>query len=333
MQVNRHVKLIAFFLLASICLSSLLLLSRQSKENAITANNGTGPRNAPDGLIIEAPKDGAVAPVIPANTGIQANPVNQPALTTSAPKSSSRFIDVALSKGRDINQLCSPGDTVNRAVLSAYGAIYVADVAVKVPPNCTPTRSELEAFYRTVQFENDNFDGVAVSFQKAALDAFRKIRAEAAAQGLTVTPNGTRASLRDYDGTVEIWQRNLSIGINSARGISGAEMRQLRSSNVRESIDAVLKVEARGTLLGSGGGKSILQIAAPPGTSQHISGLSIDIAEHESSQVRAIMAKHGFFQTIANDFTHFTYLGESSTTSLGLVAVTIDGRVFFVPKL
>ncbi len=302
MHLSRHITVLVSLLAIIIFSSVLLLVQPIPQTSSFSANNGTETTS---------------------NT-------NEPA---TSKQTSPRFIEIALRRGRDITMLCPPEDPVNRIVLETYGAIYVADPAVSVSPNCIPTREELDAFYRSVKFETATLGRVSVTLQKPALDALRQVRTEAAALGLTVTPIGTRASLRDYDDTVEIWQRNLGNGISTASGISASQLRRLRSADARESIAAVLEVEGRGTLLGSGGGTSILHIAAPPGTSQHISGLSIDIAEHESDQVRALMSKHGFIQTIRSDFTHFTYLGQSDTASLGLVAVTVDGRVFFVPKI
>lgn len=339
MHLSRHITVFVS-LLAIIILSSVVLLVKPNPQTSnFSANNGTETTSKTNKSVIEAPQD-KVATTTSKNTDeklpkeiAQTEPTAQQTNPAASKQRSSRFVEVALRRGRDITKLCSPEDPVNRVVLEAYGAIYVADPAVKVPPSCIATRSELEAFYLSVNFETANLGGVNVTLQKPALDAFRQVRAEAVGLGLTVTPIGTRASLRDFDDTVEIWQRNLGNGISTANGISATQLRRLHSADARESIAAVLEIEGRGTLLGSGGGTSILHIAAPFGASQHISGLSIDIAEHESDQVRALMSKHGFIQTIRSDFTHFTYLGQSGTASLGLVAVTVDGRVFFVPKI
>lgn len=339
MHLSRHITVFVS-LLAIIILSSVVLLVKPIPQTSnFPANNGTETTSKTNESVIEAPK-AEVTTKTSKNTDeklpkeiAQTEPTAQQTNPATSKQSSSRFIQVALRRGRDITKLCSPEDPVNRIVLETYGAIYVAAPAVSVSPNCIPTRAELDAFYLSVKFETANLGGVKVTLQKPALDAFRQVRAEAAALGLTVTPIGARASLRDYDDTVEIWQRNLGNGISTARGISDSQLSRLRSADARESIAAVLEIEGRGTLLGSGGGTSIFHIAAPPGTSQHISGLSIDITEHESAQVRALMTKHGFIQTIESDFTHFTYLGQSGTASLGLVAVTVDGRVFFVPKI
>jgi len=37
--------------------------------------------------------------------------------------------------------------------------------------------------------------------------------------------------------------------------------------------------------------------------------LAFDANEHGSAAVRAVLAKHGWFQTVASDAPHFTFLG------------------------
>ena len=51
--------------------------------------------------------------------------------------------------------------------------------------------------------------------------------------------------------------------------------------------------------------------AAVPGASQHLSLLALDIAEYASPGVRQILAKHGWHQTVLEDYSHFTWLGVS----------------------
>ncbi|MEP6902841.1 MAG: peptidase M15, partial [Actinomycetota bacterium] len=73
----------------------------------------------------------------------------------------------------------------------------------------------------------------------------------------------------------------------------------------------------------------------PPGSSQHISMLALDVAQNENPAVREVLAHHGWFQTIPSDLPHFTYLGvqESELPNLGLKKVTASGRTFWMPNL
>jgi hypothetical protein len=74
---------------------------------------------------------------------------------------------------------------------------------------------------------------------------------------------------------------------------------------------------------------------APPGTSQHLSMLAIDIAEFNDARTREIMASHGWFQTVISDLPHFTYLGvdEAALPDLGLKKVLNGDRGFWIPDL
>ena len=63
--------------------------------------------------------------------------------------------------------------------------------------------------------------------------------------------------------------------------------------------------------------------------------LALDVSEFENANVRRILADHGWFQTVASDLPHFTYLGvkESELPGLGLKKVTNAGRDFWVPNI
>ena len=63
--------------------------------------------------------------------------------------------------------------------------------------------------------------------------------------------------------------------------------------------------------------------------------LAFDVKEYENAKVRAILAKHGWYQTVVSDLPHFTFLGaaESELKELGLKRVKNGGRVFWVPDI
>jgi hypothetical protein len=102
-----------------------------------------------------------------------------------------------------------------------------------------------------------------------------------------------------------------------------------------EQVPEIFKLEAKGIFFSKDLSKSIIYSVAPPGTSQHLSMLALDIKEHNNSEVREILAKHGWFQTVISDLPHFTYLGipENELESYGLKKVVDDGRVFWIPDL
>ena len=97
----------------------------------------------------------------------------------------------------------------------------------------------------------------------------------------------------------------------------------------------ILRLEGKGLYFNMDFTKSILYSVAAPGTSQHLSMLAFDVKEFENAEVRSILARHGWFQTITSDLPHFTFLGvsESELPSLGLKKTTNSGRTFWIPQL
>ncbi|MBA3693716.1 MAG: peptidase M15, partial [Acidobacteria bacterium] len=81
--------------------------------------------------------------------------------------------------------------------------------------------------------------------------------------------------------------------------------------------------------------KSIVYSVAPPGTSQHLSMLALDVNEHDDLRVRDVLAEHGWFQTVVSDLPHFTFLGVSKNqlSKLGLKKIFDSGRFFWLPNL
>jgi crotonobetainyl-CoA:carnitine CoA-transferase CaiB-like acyl-CoA transferase len=74
---------------------------------------------------------------------------------------------------------------------------------------------------------------------------------------------------------------------------------------------------------------------AAPGASQHLAMLAFDVAEFQNPRVGALLARHGWFQTVLSDLPHFTYLGlaERELRSRGLRPVEEGGQKFWVPDI
>ena len=100
-------------------------------------------------------------------------------------------------------------------------------------------------------------------------------------------------------------------------------------------IAEILRFESKGMFFSKDFSKSVLYSATPPGASQHLSMLAVDINENSNSNVRSILAKHGWFQTVASDVPHFTYLGvsEDKLTALGLKKLVKDNRIYWIPDM
>ena len=100
-------------------------------------------------------------------------------------------------------------------------------------------------------------------------------------------------------------------------------------------VALVLELEERGIYFSKDFSKSILYSVAAPGTSQHNLMLAFDVTQFTDPKVRQILANNGWFQTVASDLPHFTYLGvqESELPLLGLQPVKIGSQIFWIPQI
>ena len=78
----------------------------------------------------------------------------------------------------------------------------------------------------------------------------------------------------------------------------------------------------------------ILGLVAPPGTSQHLWGLAIDLQVSTSAQ-RQALNENGWFQTVVSDLPHWTYLGwsEDDLPKFGLQQKTVQGIKYWVTPI
>ncbi|MFM7405688.1 MAG: D-alanyl-D-alanine carboxypeptidase family protein [Cuspidothrix sp.] len=84
----------------------------------------------------------------------------------------------------------------------------------------------------------------------------------------------------------------------------------------------------------SGKETKILGLVAPPGTSQHLWGLAIDLQVSTPAQ-RQALNENGWFQTVVNDQPHWTYLGwnEDELPKFGLQQKIVQGIKYWVTPL
>lgn len=232
-----------------------------------------------------------------------------------------------------------PSDETGRRLLKEYGAVFLARGGA-TPPRTVVFRDEKEVagFQAGVPRATESVGGVTIQLQAAAMQALKEAAAEAANNGASITPKGTDAASRSYEDTVGLWASRVDPGLEhwtAKRKISAAEAAGIRSLPPFDQVPEILKLESRGTYFSKDLSKSILYSVAPPGSSQHLSMLALDVAEHDNPRVRAVLAKHGWYQTVISDLPHFTYLGvpETSLPKLGLKKVSSAGRVFWVPDI
>lgn len=230
-----------------------------------------------------------------------------------------------------------PGDETGRKLLEEYGAVFVARGGA-VPPKTVIFRDEAEvsAFQSSLQTSKENIEGFDIELQAAAMTALKNARGEAEARGLKITPRGPDSARRGYKDTVELWASRVEPALAhwvEQGKLDPGEAERIRGLRPFEQVPEVFKLESKGLYFAKSLDKSIIYSVAPPGASQHLSMLALDIAEYKEGTVIEIMAKNGWYQTVVSDLPHFTFLGvpENELPGLGLKKAINGGRAFWVP--
>ncbi len=232
-----------------------------------------------------------------------------------------------------------PTDDVGKKLLREYGAFFVARGGATAPTKIVfRDGAEVAAFQAKLQTSSENIGGFSMELQAAAMDDLRKALAEAKSSGLTITPRDTDSAKRSYNETVGLWGSRVEPALKhwvSKGKITQSDADRIKAMSPFEQVPEILKLEEKGIFFAQDLSKSILYSVAPPGTSQHLAMLAFDLKEHANAQVRAVMSKHYWYQTVVSDLPHFTYLGvgESELPKLGLKKVTDGGRIFWVPDI
>jgi hypothetical protein len=242
-------------------------------------------------------------------------------------------------RGLSLEKFCPAGDTLTRRVLEEYGAMFVAE-GVALPDTCVFESEEaVERFQRAAGWRAEVLDGALIELQPAAMEALLGAREEAAYSGLRVTPRGgSEAGRRSFADSLRLWRSRCDPALEhwcAAGRLDGAEAERLRGLPLREQAAAVLELERGGVFFSKYFDKSILQSVAAPGASQHLAMLAFDVTEFQDARVGALLARHGWFQTVLSDLPHFTHLGlpERELPARGLRRVESAGQTFWVPDM
>jgi hypothetical protein len=232
-----------------------------------------------------------------------------------------------------------PSDDAGRLLLREYGAVFLTRGGA-IPPKKVVFKDEadVQAFQSSLQRSVESIGGIRVELQTAAMTALLKAIAEARAVGLTIGPRGADSAKRGYDQTVGLWASRVNPGLVHWVGkgrITQAEAHRIRSLTPYQQVPEILKLEQQQIFFARSLDKSIIYSVAPPGTSQHISMLALDVKEFENAKVRDILANNGWYQTVVSDLPHFTFLGVKKTElpKLGLKEVSNSGRNFWIPNI
>ncbi len=218
-------------------------------------------------------------------------------------------------------------------LLAEYGAVLVAGNRVTVP-----LRSMFLSEEEVANFQSSlRISGGKYKLQAVAAEALAAARADARRHGRRISPAGVDAAARTYEDTVKLWRSRVELALRHwllQRRLDTEAASDIRSLAPREQTLAILRLEQQGMFFGAGFARSILSTVAPPGTSQHLVLLAFDVKEHRDPAVRGILERHGWYQTVAGDAPHFTYLGVSKgrLQSLGLRAVREGDREYWVRR-
>lgn len=232
----------------------------------------------------------------------------------------------------------APTDDAGRLLLKEYGAVFMARGGVTPPKTVVfKDQAEVTAFQNSLKTSSETIGGFNVELQAAAMDGLRKAIADAKAAGLSINPRDKDSAKRSYDETIDLWNSRVDPALKHWVGkgkMTQAQADKLKSLSPYEQVPEVLKLEQQGIYFAKDLSKSIIYSVAPPGTSQHLSMLAMDVKEHEDPKVRDILAKNGWYQTVISDLPHFTYLGvpDSELSKLGLKKTSDNGRTFWIPE-
>ena len=233
----------------------------------------------------------------------------------------------------------NPTDEAAKGLLKEYGAVFVARGGAISPKVVVfPNDAAVTAFQSSAPTSTETVGGVSITLQNPAMKGLQSAIAEASQSGKTITPRGADAAKRSYAGTVELWASRVKPGLDHYVGLgrmTAADATRISGLSPYEQVPEIFKLESQGMYFSKDLSKSIIYSVAPPGSSQHLSMLALDVTENENSDVRKILAKHGWFQTVLSDLPHFTFLGvaESELPGLGLKKSSNGGRVFWTPDI
>jgi len=148
-------------------------------------------------------------------------------------------------------------------------------------------------------------------------------------------------TLQKVDNTKECYlQKSATNALNKARSLEKIPFKSGFSGDCLRSFATNLafwrKYANNSTLEQVKQGKQtkILGLVAPPGTSQHLWGLAVDLHVSTPTQIQALN-QNGWFQTVEHDIPHWTYLGvnEEKLRQFGLQSRAIAGHIYWLTPL
>lgn len=232
-------------------------------------------------------------------------------------------------------------DPVAERVFADYGAIFIAGNGVLFPTRCVfQNESQVQFYQSNARTKSAVIGGINIELQEPAMNALLDAVKEAAKKNLKISPRGgSDSAKRSYATTARLWNSRFHPALDHWVGkgkISRRDAEAAKTMPISEQVAQVLAWEAKNLWFSKDLSKSILYSVAAPGASQHIFMLALDVEQFANKEVRNILARHGWFQTVKSDLPHFTYLGlkdKNELPRLGLKREVSGGQEFWIPNL
>ncbi|MGB6297583.1 MAG: D-alanyl-D-alanine carboxypeptidase family protein [Rivularia sp. (in: cyanobacteria)] len=219
---------------------------------------------------------------------------------TATPKpltAKERFIAALKNKFSTIPQ----PDSYEYILLRAYGAPFVnSEPTIKLPKKVFFNNDKETKEYQDTITKGKVADTKNCYLQKSAADALNKAHSQARFR--LKSGYATSDCIRNFATTARFWRKY---------------------TNSR-TLDLVKK----------GKETRILGIVAPPGASQHLWGLAIDLRIRNKKQIAALN-KNGWYRTVEYDVPHWSYVGypPQKLIELGFNKKIIRGITYWVTPL
>jgi hypothetical protein len=241
----------------------------------------------------------------------------------------------------ELEKLCPVTTNVVAArVFREYGAMFAAADSITLPETCLyEGEPEVQRFQKKLETKLVLSGGIWIDLQGPAAEAMRKAIEEAAGRNLSIRPlDGRIAGSRTYGDTLMLWNGRFFSALEywTRRGrLTQQDRDSISRLDLRRRIEQIMEWEANGIYFSTDRSRSIFSSTAPPGTSQHLSKIAFDVAEFGRPEVREILNRNGWYQTVVGDPPHFTFLGiaEADLPSRGLQLVVKGSYFYWVPKL
>ena len=263
------------------------------------------------------------------------------------------FVSVTLVFAHKISQsqLTSNPEIVKECVSQFNGNCQQPKIAVNVPfippqklddqqrflttiANKIPTVPEIDTFEYTLL----RFYGTVFINQESGIKLPEKVILD---NEIETQSFQDKISIELVNGTEECYlQKPAAAALNKARDLENIPLKSGYAGDCLRNFATNLrfwnKYANRETLTQVKAGKEtkILGLVAPPGTSQHLWGLAIDLQILTPSQ-KQTLNENGWFQTVVNDLPHWTYLGwrEEELPKFGLQQKIIQGIKYWTTPI